>query len=1387
MSAPVRRSPAAGRAAGRAGGGAARGAGSGRSAGRAHRPAVSTPAEQHAEWLGLLSPDGPFLTVPVLVEAFPDGLDTVPDEVRDRIRRAWIEVQEAPDLLGPAWFDLILGELLRFPADVRGDGTSLPADVRAAGLRPDVVIVGPQPGGGRATRLYVYRHDFGTPLTAARGDRPALTEQAAQLCRATGVPLALLTNGRHWALVHARPGESTGVGVFDADLWLEEPALLRAFATLLAAPRVLLPPTNADGTPSTSLAGLFARSAEARTQVTTTLGDQVRRAVELFVGELARLDRESGGALLAEASDREIYRGALTVLMRLVFLLYAEERRLLPITDPVYAQAYAASTLYGQLTALRDLHGDELIDRRTSAWPRLLALFTAVHGGCEHPDLRIPAHGGSLFDPARFPWLERAAVTDRVVFEMLDALLVLRHRGGRAAEQLSYSSLDVEQIGHVYEGLLEFSCRRVTEPYVGLLGRREPEVPLAELVERAGQGEAALRDWLAERCDLTARQLDRLLAATPGPAELAALHAACDNDADLAERVRPFWGLLRTDLRGLPTVFPAGSVLFTQFGDRRATGTHYTPRELAEEVVRHTLAPLCFAPGPAQGLTDEGVWRARSADELLRLKVLDPAMGSGAFLVSACRYLADVVVRAWERDGLPPDVAELVGANPSRDELLLAARRKVAAGCLYGVDRDDMAVELAKLSLWLVTLAKGKPFGFLDHALRCGDSLVGITSIDQLTAFHLDPATGRVLHAVLYNSVSERLHELVAEITELRESIESSVAEDVRDIADKSAKLARVEALTRSARLAADAVVGAALSTAVRPQRRPWDPQDDSDDPESTYDRRLVSINDDMHAVLDGSAPSQVENQLAEMISGWLRGPRPEPIRPLHWPLEFPEVINQGGFDAVVGNPPFIGGQRLTGSIGHDVREFLVERVGRGRRGSADLCSYFLLRNLGVARQGRVGIIATNTIAQGDTREVGLDQAIDMGWTIYRANKSQPWPGTASLEVSLLWLGHAGDGEPRILDGRQVRGITPSLDARSRVTGNPYRLAANAEQSFIGSYVLGTGFLLEPEQAQALIAKDPRNKDVLFPYLNGEDLNTRPDCSASRWVINFHNWSEERAREYPDCFAIVEREVKPFRAANNRKVYRDYWWQYAEKRPAMQKAIGDLDRVLVIARVSSTAIATFVPTGQVLNEKIVVFATDQPAMLALLDSDIHIQWAWKYSATLKRDLQYTPSDCFETFPQPEPTERMDRIGEELDSYRRSLMLGRQLGLTKLYNLVHDERVTDPEIRRLREIHVEIDEAVTEAYGWSDLTLGHGFHETRQGVRFTIDPAVQIEVLDRLLELNHQRYSEEGPKGASHPRRKPPKQAKNTSQNQTADDSLQPALDGGLFRLPDALY
>lgn len=1299
-------------------------------------PAAPTADEQHSEWLNLLRADGPFLALPVLSHVFGQGLDTVPQQTRQRMKQAWAEVCEAPDVLTPGWQELVLGELLHLPEQRRRTPSG-------RGPQPDAVVSGPD----KVVRLHLYQRGSDEPLIDSVDGRPALTERAAQICRDSGVPLALLTNGRLWALVHARPSETTSTAVFDADLWFEEPALLRAFATLCCASRVLVPPKLASGEHSSSTAGLFARSAEEHTQVTTTLGLQVRQAVELFVAELARLDREDGGRLLFSVSDRDLYRGALTTMMRLVFLLFAEEQRLLPVTDPVYADGYAVSTLYDQLEADRNLHGEEIGDRRAAAWPRLMALFTAIHSGCEHPDLRIPAYGGSLFDPAAFPWLSRAAVSDRVVRELLDALLMLRHRG-KAAERLSYARLGVEQIGHVYEGLLEFSCLRVDEPYVGLRGKYEPELSLTELESVADEDFPA---WLREQCGLTPKQAEKALAAEPSLDQRAALHAACDNDGDLAERVLPFWGLLRIDLRGLPTVFPAGSVLFTQVGQRRSTGTHYTPRELAEEVVEHTLAPLCHAPGPAEG-ADPADWRVRPTDELLALKVVDPAMGSGAFLVAACRYVADRLLEAWDRDGIPSKMDGL-----DRNDHQLEARRMVAARCLYGVDRDDMAGELAKLSLWLVTLAKNQPFGFLDHALRTGDSLVGLVSREQVRDFHLDAAEGRNVTSTLFRRLHDEIDTALARSAELRGKIESSVVRDPREAASKTAQLAESDALTSRLKTAADAVVGAALST-------PESTEDDEDDEDDVIDfeMRLNSIAETVDEFLRDGEGSQSEGQLLNTVDVWLRGNRARPLHPFHWPLEFPEVMNRGGFDAVIGNPPFIGGQRQTSSIGKDVREYLIKHLSGGQRGSADLCSYFLLRDLGISNRGRVGIIATNTIGQGDTREVGLDQVVRKGWSIYRAVKTQPWPGTASLEVSLVWAGHAGSSEGRVLDGNSVQGITPSLDAQSRVSGNPHKLAANEGQSFQGSNILGMGFTMPPEEAHELIRKNARNEDVLFPYLNGEDLNSgEPDCSASRWVINFGGWSLEMAQQYEDCFRVAEQKVKPQREQSNRKVRREHWWQFAERAPNLYEAIGGLERVLVITLVSKAGLPVWVPTGQVFSHKLGVFATDQNSHLTLLSSSLHTEWARRHSSTLETRLNYSPSDVFETFPQPELTARMDRAGERLHELRKQVMPARDLGLTKLYNLVHDPDVTDEDIRELREAHVEIDAATAEAYGWDDLDLGHDFHRTRQGQRFTIAEDARVELLDRLLELNHQRYEKEVAKGL-HDKKKRSTKAKSSS-------------------------
>ena len=288
--------------------------------------------------------------------------------------------------------------------------------------------------------------------------------------------------------------------------------------------------------------------------------------------------------------------------------------------------------------------------------------------------------------------------------------------------------------------------------------------------------------------------------------------------------------------------------------------------------------------------------------------------------------------------------------------------------------------------------------------------------------------------------------------------------------------------------------------------------------------------------------------------------------------------------------------------------------------------------------------------------------------------------------------------------------------------------------------MLGKGFLLAPEQARDLIQRDPRNKDVLFPYLNGEDLNSRPDCSASRWVINFHDWSEERARSYPEVFAIVERDVKPERLKNNNRQRREIWWRFT--RPAMDlyRAISDLDRVLVVALVSRTAMPVAVPTGQVFSHMLGVFASADAGQTSLLCSGIHFSWTVAQASTLENRIRYTPSDVYDTMPQPRTTERMRTVGHALETRRIEAMTERRLGLTRLYNLIHDPAVKDTDIVDLRRIHQEIDEAVGEAYGWNDLDLVHDFHETRQGCRLTFRLSSQTEVLDRLLELNHEQHA-----------------------------------------------
>ncbi len=317
----------------------------------------------------------------------------------------------------------------------------------------------------------------------------------------------------------------------------------------------------------------------------------------------------------------------------------------------------------------------------------------------------------------------------------------------------------------------------------------------------------------------------------------------------------------------------------------------------------------------------------------------------------------------------------------------------------------------------------------------------------------------------------------------------------VRDLADTTVKTAlnqQVRENLSELRAVADIVISARLSAV-----------DDR-----SYDALML---DSAPRVADGLGLDAKDGALVPASAGSGR-------RFFHWPVSFPQVFISGsrnGFDAVIANPPFLGGRLVSGAFGTDYRQHLVEVIAKGSRGSADLVAYFFLRAASLSSAtGQIGLLTTNTIAQGDTREIALDRLVADGWVIRRANKSEPWPGVAALQISKLWLSRSL-ATSAVLDGKEVAGITTGLNPRSRVVGVPRRLTENVDQSFQGSIVLGLGFTLTPDEAQALIDKDPRNAEVLFPYLNGKDLNDRPNQSASRWVINFFDWPLERARQYP--------------------------------------------------------------------------------------------------------------------------------------------------------------------------------------------------------------------------------------------------------------------------------
>lgn len=1316
----------------------------------------------HHEWLSLIEISGPFLAVPVLKEAFPQGLDVLDTAKRQRLRQAYDEWREALDTgvkdLHAAWIDEVLSHGLELDDDGCGDvlkrrdwcaahlNTALPE--HGVSLSPDFAVV----GDGDAPLMLVQSLPPDVELDATMkqdGWTTTAAERMVALCRAAGCRLGLVTNGERWMLVDAPVGAVTTFASWYARIWAQEPVTLQAFVNLLGIRRFFVDESE-------RLPALLDRSLQYQDEVTDTLGEQVRRAVEVLIQALDKADQDRDRKLLCEVKEAELYEAALTVMMRLIFLLAAEERGLLLLGDERYEANYALSPLRMHLRA----ESEEILERRWDAWSRLLALFRAVYGGIGHMNLRLPALGGSLFDPDRFPFLEGRAkgtcwdkdaaqplpIDNRTVLLLLDAIQIFQGR------TLSYRALDVEQIGYVYEGLLERTVRRAAEVTLELdatKSARSPWVTLAELESARLAGGERLAELLRERTGSSPSRVRKDLANPVDDALADRVLTACYGDTALRDRIRPFAHLVRTDPWGYPLVYPDRAFMVTLGADRRETGTHYTPKSLTETIVATTLEPVVYV-GPAEGRPREE-WALKSSGEILDLKVCDPAMGSGAFLVQACRYLGERLVDAWRREEeagkfvtIDGEALEQLGAAeplPAQtDERLTIARRLVAERCLYGVDINPLAVELAKLSIWLVTLAKNRLFGFLDHNLRCGDSLLGIHRLDQLTEFSLHPG-GQGQLRLFGRKIEEAVNEAVA----LRRKLRAVAVRDIRDVEEMQRLHEEARRKIDDARLAADALIGEALRCGGNARA--------------------------LEDVLAGLAVI-----VGEFLDG--RGERREPLtrqarqalavdlpvgktarRPLHWPLEFPEVFSGKGygFNAITGNPPFLGGRRQKATLGAQYQSYIANVVGDGGSINADLCAFFFRRAGSlISKHGSFGLVATNSLGQGATREMGLEPLLKQGLTIYRAISNFEWTGAAGVTVAVVWLFLGDWNSKSIMDGKFVSRISSYLSSANVEDWSQKELAENELLAFQGSNILGSGFVLSQEEARKLINANSANALVIKPFVRGEDFNSTPDQRPIKWIIDFQGWPLKRsltdsqeapvAQDFPECLDIVERLVKPKRNEAKRNAYRERWWQYAERCVNLYDAVKGLRRVIFQASPSKHICFGFAESGCVYSGPHTVIASESVIDLALLQSSIHTEWAWQFCSTMRNSgIRYNPSD-FRKFPRPKMGDAFVELAVDFHNLRQRLMQERGYGFTRLYNEYHHPSSQYREIVKLRTLQQEIDQAIAIAYGWNDLTILLKHRQTKQGTRFTLSAPIAEQVLERLTALNQQRYAAEVAQG-----------------------------------------
>jgi hypothetical protein len=1271
----------------------------------------------HQEWLGYVQPTGLVVSIPALVDASaflnrnygPDHqrfLSALPQDADHEV------VPEIPD------FVQFARDVLNWDASLLNgspDADPLPAELEInlesyiETLRPKYALKNLE--GERKWLLLVDVFPTGTDLDQpfAPHDRAWQASPQARfekLLRQTGVGTGLLVNGREIRLVYAPEKELSGYITFK----LAEMVRV-AGRPIFAALLMLL---NSERLYSVAekerLPAILANSRKYQNVVSTQLAEQVLEALYEMLRGFQAANDQTKGELLREVLARDpdhVYHGLLTTLLRLVFVLYAEDRALLS-TDPVYSNYYSVRGLFERLRADAGRYNDTM-DQRYGAWAQLLALFRLVYSGGSHGGMTIPAREGYLFDPDRYLFLEGRhdkkekpvipRVSDGVLYRVLSNLVLLD------GERLSYRWLAVEQIGSVYQAIMGFSLQVATGRSIAIRSAKRHGAPATINLE------ALLSTAPDKRLKRFNDETDQKL--TGPSAEALKLAATIEDILAALER--------KIAKTVTPVPVPKDAMVFQPSDERRRSGSHYTPSSLTGPIVEAALEPVLKQLGPNP-----------TPAQILNLKVCDLAMGSAAFLVESCRQLGDALTRAWHTHN------EVQTIPPDEDETLYA-QRMIAQRCVYGLDKNPMAADLAKLSLWLATLARNHPFTFLDHSLRHGDALVGLTR-KQIASFHWAPAGQQ-------SFLEARIRELLDFVTRQRREILD--ARENTPYSQLAQELAVAEDRLSLPRMIGDGAI-AAFFSAEKPKKR-----------EEVRKGLLASLEDELRR----QGFISVDGELDQAIHALRNGKNG--TAPFHWEIEFPEVFEREnpGFDVIVGNPPFLGGTMISTALGPPYRDYIAELTSE-TGGRCDLVAYFFRRAFVLCRQQSTqGLIGTKTIAQGDTRRGGLSAIVAAGGTVFRAYTSMKWPGEAAVTVSVVHISKDLRHDSIRLNDRLCQNVSPFL-LPSTSNDEPRSIATDLDY-FLGSKLYGQGFLFDDGDSDAtpvaemrsILEQEPACAGLIRPYVGGEEVNSA--LCFGRWVIDFGEMSESEAREYRPVWKIVSERLRASRANAPEQVQSTPFWWFFNRRTQQYLRARALPRVLVRSAVSEHHAFRWMSPQVVFSHNVFILIESSSAAFALLHSRVHEEWVKLTSSSLEDRQGYRPSDCLETFAMPEgwrSNSVIESIGTTYTDFRDGMMLQKGQGLTAIYNDFHNPDQCDAEILNLRELHTAMDRAVLDAYGWTDIDPKCQFisgFEDQDGeeeeagrkhklkYRYRWSEEVRDRVLARLLDLNRRCALAEG--------------------------------------------